>query len=252
MKRYTVNACTAQHIGDRQEQQDRLTLMASPHVGGALIAVVADGMGGKTGGAMAANQVISTARNFFKDWRPSDAIEAGLDHMVEEAHTVIQLAGFTEEKEPHSTAVALVVTPQRCHWMHVGDSRLYHFRAGQLMDRTLDHSYVQDMISAGKLTEQQAATHKYRNMITSALGTKSAPRVTHAEITDHGPGDYFLLCSDGVWAYFSDDELARIIHTLPPREAAELLVQLSRERARGKGDNLSLIIVKLDPPDLVG
>jgi serine/threonine protein phosphatase PrpC len=253
VNRYSVNACTAQHIGDRAEQQDRLALTGSPNVGGALMAVVADGMGGKTGGAMAAEQVVSTAKAFFKDWRNEDPLQRGLDNMVSEAHTIIQLSGLTEEKEPHSTVVVLVITPQVAHWMHVGDSRLYHFRNGELYNRTLDHSYVQDMISQGKMTPEQAATHKYRNMITSALGTQQPPRVTHEVITDHGIGDAFLLCTDGVWAYFSDAELERLICTLPPRDAAELMVQLCRERSKGRGDNLSMVIVRLDgPPELKG
>ncbi len=248
MNRFSVKACTAQHIGDRTEQQDRLALMASPNVGGALLAVVADGMGGKTGGAMAASQAVGTARNFFKEWRVEDALEPGLEGMVNEAHTVIQLSGVTEDKEPHSTLTLLVLTPQMAHWMHVGDSRLYHFRNGELYNRTLDHSYVQDMISQGKMTPEQASVHKYRNMLTSALGTKQAPRLAQETLHDPGPGDAFLLCSDGVWAYFTDAELERIICTLSPREASELLVQLSRERAKGRGDNLSMVIVKLDPP----
>ena len=248
MNRFSVNACTAQHIGDRPEQQDRLALMASPNVGGALLAVLADGMGGKTGGAMAASQAVGTARNFFQEWRVEDALRPGLEQMVAEAHTIIQLAGVTEDKEPHSTLVALVVTPEMAHWMHVGDSRLYHFRNGELYNRTLDHSYVQDMITQGKMTPAQAAVHKYRNMLTSALGTKHAPRVTQETIEDIGPGDAFLLCSDGVWAYFTDAELERIICTLSPREASELLLQLGRERARGQGDNLSMVIVKLESP----
>jgi serine/threonine protein phosphatase PrpC len=246
--RFTVSACTGQHLGDRAEQQDRLMIMASPNVTAGLMAVVADGMGGKTGGALAAEQVMTTARAFFNDWREEDPVEPAINSVVNEVHTVVQLSGITEEKEPHSTLTLMVLTPSYAHWAHVGDSRLYHFRAGQLFNRTLDHSYVQDMITAGRLTPQQALTHKYRNMLTSALGTPQQPRVSHDRLDDPRPGDAFLLCSDGVWAYFSDDELSRIITTLPVRDAAELLVQLSRERARGRGDNLSLIVVKLEPP----
>lgn len=248
MARFTVSACSAQHIGDRAEQQDRLLIMGSQHVTAGLMAVVADGMGGKTGGALAAEQVVATSRNFFSEWREEDSVEAAVNGVVNEVHTVVQLSGLTEEKEPHSTLTLMVLTPQYAHWSHVGDSRLYHFRAGQLFNRTLDHSYVQDMITAGRLTPQQAMTHKYRNMLTSALGTPQYPRVSHDRLDDPRPGDAFLLCTDGVWAYFSDDELSRIITTLPARDAAELMVQLSRERARGRGDNLSLIVVKLEPP----
>lgn len=248
LNRFSVNACTAQHIGDRTEQQDCIDLIASPHVSGALMAVVADGMGGKTGGALAASQAVATARSFFKQWRQDDPLQKGLEHMVDEAHTVIRLAALTEEKEPHSTIVLLIITPQIAHWMWVGDSRLYHFRNGELYNRTIDHSYVQDMINEAKMTPEQASVHKYRNMLTSSLGTKNPPRISSESFEEPRPGDTFLLCTDGVWGYFTDAELERITHTLAPREAAKLLVQLARERAKGRGDNLSLVIIKLDFP----
>ena len=93
--------------------------MASPHVNGALMAVVADGMGGKTGGALAASQAVATARSFFKEWRLEDPIQKGLEHMVDETHTVIRLAAITEEKEVfRCTALATAArrTPADFSW----------------------------------------------------------------------------------------------------------------------------------------
>jgi PPM family protein phosphatase len=87
--RFTVSACTGQHLGDRAEQQDRLMIMASPNVTAGLMAVVADGMGGKTGGALAAEQVMTTARAFFNDWREEDPVEPAINSVVNEVHTVL-------------------------------------------------------------------------------------------------------------------------------------------------------------------
>ena len=69
------------------------------------------------------------------------------------------------------------------------------------------------------------------------------------EATELRVGDAFILCSDGLWAYFEDHELGSLLHSLPPREASEHLVRIARERAQGRGDNLSLAIVKLEAPE---
>ena len=103
---FKVNVCVAQHIGDRQEQQDRVAIITSPRNPGAMLAIVADGMGGRTGGRMAADQVVSTAENLFKDMTERDStFRDMLLHLAAEAHTVIRLTAISAEKEPHSHAV---------------------------------------------------------------------------------------------------------------------------------------------------
>ncbi|MCU0769270.1 MAG: serine/threonine-protein phosphatase, partial [Burkholderiaceae bacterium] len=80
-----------------------------------------------------------------------------------------------------------------------------------------------------------------------ALGINKKPKVEIGEDEALREGDVFLLASDGLWAYFEDDELAEILQQMSPREASERLVSLARERAEGRGDNLSLAIIKLEP-----
>jgi PPM family protein phosphatase len=248
--RFKVSACIADHIGDRAEQQDRVALLTSKRNPGTLLAVVADGMGGRTGGRMASDQVVSTANSLFQETAAGDKdMGTLLRQIASEAHTVIRLTALSSEKEPHSTLIALMVRRHHAVWAHAGDSRLYFFRGGKLVRRTADHTYAHHLASEGKLAEAEVAQAKYKNILVSALGIAHEPQVVIDEAQDLVVGDAFLLCSDGLWAYFTDSELGSLLHSLSPREASEHLVRLARERAEGHGDNLSLAIVKLEAPE---
>lgn len=251
--RFKVSACTAEHIGDRPEQQDRVAILTSKRNPGALLAIVADGIGGRTGGRMASDQVISTADALFQETGEADsALGALLQQIAAEAHTVIKLSAIASEKEPHSTMVALIVKRDYAIWANAGDSRLYFFRDGKLAQRTADHTFAAQLAAEGRHQAADFAAQKYKNVLVSALGIARDPKVALAEVRDLRVGDVFLLCSDGLWAYFDDNELGSLLSSRPPREASEHLVRMARERAKGRGDNLSLAIVRLDAPGPAG
>ncbi|NEX62603.1 PP2C family protein-serine/threonine phosphatase [Noviherbaspirillum galbum] len=252
MSQYKIEAGTGQHIGDRHEQQDRVALFTSPRAPGYMMAVVADGMGGRSGGALAAEQVLRTAKLAFDQFSPAtESVEQLLAGVARDAHTVIKLTAFSTEKQPHSTLVALVLTPERsAHWVHVGDSRLYRFSGPNFAGRTIDHSYVERLVAQGKLARDQAANHRLSNVLLSALGSHEAdPEITLGRHARLEPGDAFLLCTDGLWHYFSDAELGAAIAMNAPRSAAEMLITKARERASGtEADNCTFAIVKLALP----
>lgn len=241
-----IDACVAQHQGDRKEQQDRVALIPHPKGGGVALAVVADGMGGHTGGVLAAQQVIHTARNNLDSFSarteaPKDMLEASIN----EAHMLIKASRFINEKDPHSTAVMLLLQPGKVSWAHCGDSRLYRFRGDRLSFRTTDHSYVEQLVAKGKITPEQALVHPNRNILITSLGGDEAPRIDYGEAGDLQPGDSFLLCSDGLWGYFGEAELGSVLAAYSAREASELLIGRARTRAQGEGDNVSLAILRL-------
>jgi PPM family protein phosphatase len=252
MSQYKIEAGTAQHIGDRHEQQDRVALFNAPMAPGYMMAVLADGMGGMTGGSMAAQQVIQTAQQNFERFSPlTDTVETMLETIADEAHTVIRLSAMSSEKEPHSTMVVLILTPERSAiWAHVGDSRLYHFSGPNCVERTVDHSYVESFVREGKLTEMEARNHPMSNVLVNVLGMRSGEISTSIRRHDGlRPGQSFLLCSDGLWHYFTDAELGAALAMNPPRQAAEMLIEKARERAAGtQADNCSMVIVKLVAP----
>ncbi len=247
--RLRITACTGQHIGDRAEQQDRVGIFTSRRLADSALFVIADGMGGKTGGSMAARQVMSTAKNIFAEYSVGDSIHSLLTEIVNEAHLVIRLSALSTEKEPHSTIAAMVVQPHRADWAHVGDSRIYRFRGGKLIGRTTDHSYVEQLVNQGKLDPHAAHAHRLSNLLTHALGTSKQPSIDFGNVDSLSAGDTFLMCSDGLWHYFTDTEFAVVMTTYPPRKASERLIELARERADGGGDNCTLAIVRLGLAD---
>ncbi len=246
---YKLSAATGIHRGDRAYQQDQVQILQHHRVPGCLMGVLADGMGGKSGGRKAADQVILTAQQLFERFAPSreDTGEA-LKQLVLEAHLMIKLTAITSEEEPHSTLAAFIINPNlECDVVHAGDSRVYHFRGSTLMSRTTDHSYVQRLVDEGQIAEEDANDHPQSNLLTGCLGTQQDPPLTHKRIEPLQVGDSILSCSDGLWHYFTAKEIGAIVHTLGPRSASEMLVSKARQRANGGGDNISLALVRVDP-----
>ena len=246
---FRLSAATGLHRGDRAYQQDQVEIIQHPRVEGCVLCIVADGMGGKSGGRKAADQVLLTGRQIFERFVPGqdDAADM-LKQLVQEAHLMIKLTAITSEEEPHSTVAAFLIgTDLSCDVIHAGDSRVYHFRGAEMMKRTIDHSFVQRLIDEGKITEEAANTHPQANLLTGCLGTHADPPISPWHIDRLEYGDTLLACSDGLWHYFTPKEVGAILHALPPREASEMLVGKARQRARGSGDNLSLALARIDP-----
>ena len=249
-KGFRLTAATAIHQGDRPYQQDQVLLVSHPRLQGCVLGVVADGMGGRSGGRKASDQVLMTAQQLFARYAPPhDQPGNLLERLVEDAHTVIKLTAVAAEQEPHSTVATFLIDPAGSGaWAHAGDSRIYHFRKGRLVQRTRDHSYVEVLVERGELNEQEAMLHPQANILVGCLGMRSTPPPIDIHRFDKmRPGDALLACSDGLWHYFTPEELGAVIAEQSPRAAAELLVDEARRRARGSGDNLSLALLKVEP-----
>ena len=228
-------------------------MLEHPRFPGCVLAVVADGMGGRSGGRKASDQVLMTARQLFARYRPDHDDPARLlRQLLEDAHIVIKLTAISSEQEPHSTLAAVLIDPQgKCTWIHAGDSRIYQFRGGELVKRTLDHSYVQALIERGEISEEEALIHPQSNILLGCLGmTTTMPPLSLHLVPQLEAGDTLLLCTDGLWHYFTAEELGSVLDHQPPRAAVELLVSEARRRAHGRGDNLSIAVLKVEalPP----
>ena len=248
-KGYRLTASTGIHKGDREYQQDQVALLNHGRVNGCVLAIVADGMGGRSCGRKASDQVMMTARKLFERYSPEvDDAAAMLMQLVQEAHIVIKLTAISAEEEPHSTVAAFLINPGGdCHWVHAGDSRVYHYHGSKFIKRTMDPSYVQALVARGEITEEQANVHPQSNILMGCLGTDSDPPVDIHFIPKLRAGDVLMACSDGVWHYFNNTEIGSVLSTLSAREATEFLIEKARSRGHGGGDNLSLVIVKLEP-----
>ena len=245
---YRLTAATGIHRGDREYQQDQVAIFTHPRAAGCLLAVLADGMGGRSGGRKASDQVMMTAKQLFERYSPEvDDAPSMLKQIAQEAHIVIRLTAISAEQEPHSTIALYLTNPGAdSHWLHAGDSRIYHFSSGRMMKRTMDHSYVQALVDRGEITEEEAQSHPQSNILMGCLGTEKEPPIDSHSIAKLQPGDSLLACSDGLWHYFTDAELGSVLTALSAREASEFLVDKARLRAKGSGDNLSLAIVKVE------
>lgn len=249
--RYRIEAITAQHIGGRKEQQDRVAILAAPRAPGYVMAILADGMGGVSGGSMAAEQVMHCAKLLFDEFSPlTHNVEDMLNSLAMETHTLVRLTGISARNNPHTTLVALVLTPDRkAIWAHAGDSRLYRFRGPNCIEHTLDHSLVQEMANQGKIGTDEMRHHPLSNVLTNGIGSSTPPFLTFGRHENLLPGDSFILCSDGLWHYFSKGELGAMVAMNSPRNASEALINRAIERAQGHGDNCSMAIIKLVPTE---
>lgn len=255
MTTYKIEAGTAQHIGNRPQQNDRVALLTGARAPGYVLAVLSDGIAGAAG----ADQVLHTARQVFDEFKPGDRpsverLAQVLRDIVTETHLVIKMNavmdGAGEHAEVHASFVGLVLSPHGdAVWGHVGDSRLYHFRDARCLARTNDAAYVQHLVSSDRLPEEAARNHRKSKLLLNVMGnSRKEPFVTIGSCTGLAPGDVFLLASDGLWHFFTDAELAAASSKATPRQASEMLINKAGERSQGKGGNCSMAIVKLAKP----
>lgn len=234
--------------GGRHEQQDRWDILQLPSQA-TLFAVVADGMGGHVDGALGAQIVIDVARNFIQNppvSLPTDPATA-LDQLCQSMHDTINRRSETAR----STAVMVWLDHDRVHWLNIGDSRLYHFRQGQRLMRTRDHSAVQILMDLGEIDETQMATHPAQNRLYRCLGGEEQPKPDQGQFTAQ-PGDLLALCSDGVWEYITETELWTTVIDHGPTTAARLLVEQAAQRGGTQADNATLVLLHADANAMTG
>jgi len=232
----------ASDIGGRAEQQDCLDKLSLDGSDSHLV-IVADGMGGHRDGALAARSVIETARQNLDTDKLEDP-RAFLKSLCMESHQAINELGGDDERSPGSTCILLYVNGPEAYWAHVGDSRLYHFRKGKLLNRTRDHSVAQLMVEQGRMNEADVADSALQNQLYMRLGGDKTPQPEFGA-SEIETDDIFMLCSDGFWAYITPEEAVSILQNLPPEEdGAARLVAIARERGGSNGDNISLALTR--------
>ncbi len=218
--------------------------------------VVADGMGGHAAGEVASRITVESIQEFIassdeateSSWpfgygNRSSSSGNRLTAAVERANEKVMraVANRPELKGMGTTVVAALVEEDRATLVHVGDSRAYLFRDGELRRLTDDHSWVQEQVNAGILSEDEAKSHPLKNVVTRALGGSAHVSVDLIEVPLRA-GDRFLLCSDGLTGMVADDEiLGYLVTETAPEAAVRKLVDLANER--GGVDNITSIII---------
>jgi len=217
--------------------------------------VVADGMGGHAGGGTASRIAVEVIERILLDRRAQaggpfesneplassplaallrEAVEAASSSIYEHARRDHVLAGMG------TTVTALLLHETYAFFGHVGDSRAYLYRDGYLDQITEDHSVVNEQLRAGLITEDEARSSKFKNIITRSVGFEERVLVDVMAVAVE-PKDTFILCSDGLTNFVSDEELAAAA-TLPVEEIPSKLIHLANER--GGDDNITVIAVR--------
>lgn len=243
-----VNAVVVSDLGNiRQNNEDtglfvRLADEGLRRIKGHLL-LVADGMGGHLAGEVASQMAAEIVnREYFQH---AESIEKSLLRAFQMANRQI----FDEARQHDAfrgmgtTCTAIVVHDQQLYFAHVGDSRAYLFKTGQLIQLTQDHTYIQELLRSGEITPEAAASHPERNVLTQAMGTKADVRVDLGRcVLPFDAGDRLLLCSDGLYEYCLDADFVRVLQQANLHDAADELVKMAKNR--GGHDNITIVLAE--------
>lgn len=204
--------------------------------------VVADGMGGHKAGEVASQLAIDRIKEYFEEHLLeafdvqellAQALLFANRGIYEQAADNLEFAGMG------TTVTAALVKGKKAYLAHIGDSRAYLYRHGELFRLTADHNLVQQMLSNGEITEDEAYRHPQRNLLLNAMGTASKCEIDE-DMVELQEGDLLLLCTDGLTSMLTDDELLVILQeNLNPEQLAVRLVDAANDR--GGQDNTTVI-----------
>ncbi len=228
------------HIGlVRRKNEDAFVIDT---VNGVL--AVADGMGGHQAGELASQLAITELLKFIRQHNYPDvpgmllhAFQQANRAVFEQARQQAVLAGMG------TTMTAVLVRAGMAHIAHVGDSRAYLFRQGEVTCLTTDHSLVAELVTQGSLTPDEALIHPKRNMLTRAVGVDGHVDVEMMTVS-LSPGDYLLLCTDGLSSEVTALEMAKLVYTADSMSGAlQSLVNLALQR--GGRDNITALLARI-------
>jgi protein phosphatase len=204
--------------------------------------LVADGMGGMPAGEFASDIVVRRMSELdgYEGDKPIDALVTAVEEANEEIATAAE--ADPERLGMGTTVTAMLAFEDQIALVHVGDSRAYLLRDGELVQVTADDTYVQMLVDRGELTRTEARNHPQRALVTQAL--QGGPMDPYSAILLLAAPDRVLICSDGLSDYVDDDDIAATLRNCPDaRQAADQLVKLTL--AAGAPDNVTAIVADL-------
>jgi serine/threonine protein phosphatase PrpC len=231
--------------GPREYNQDRVAYSYSKD---AMLAVVADGMGGHRHGEVAAQLAVKMLTEAFQ--RMAMPILANpfkflTDH-IHQIHDAIDSHAIIKNlpESPRTTLVAAIVQHDELYCAHVGDSRLYHIRDGRVIFRTEDHSKVQMLYRKGLIEKGDLLTHPERNKVYNCLGGEIQPQVDLAAKRPLWDGDVLMLCTDGLWSLLENEKIGETLNHGAVTDTVPMLMELAESRVdHHNGDNMSVIAI---------
>lgn len=228
---------------EREINEDRYAVIDSP-IGRAWICC--DGMGGCLGGELAAQLAIDAIRRMLESG-DFDSAEQALTAAIDEANRIIVLRRQNPAfSSMGTTVVAALIDEDEIVINHAGDSRAYVVREGSIEQLTVDHTYVQDLVERGSITQEEAMSHPQSHVLTKCLGAEPRLGLESQQYwiwdTDERE-DILVLCTDGLYSLVSDEEIADQVWNNTPQESCVNLVELAR--SRGGFDNITLTVLPM-------
>ena len=220
----------------RQRNEDRF------YAQGPLL-IVADGMGGYTGGEYASTMVVDTIVEVVNE--ATEMSTEVLKNAILKANRIVyeKSQSYKELEGMGTTAVVAYVQDDTLYWAHVGDSRLYRYGEDGLHRMTKDHSMVQQLVEAGTITEEEVIHHPKRNMLTRAIGVYETVEVDTGVVEVH-QNDRILLCSDGLSGYIEESKIEQVLsEENNESRALEDLVHLVYDT--GARDNVTIVLGRI-------
>ena len=206
---------------------------------------VADGLGGHAVGDIASRMITDTLTGVVGQQCLNDMVLAVEDKLLDANQAILDYSATQLDRATMgSTIVSLLIHGRVgvCFW--AGDSRLYHYRQGELRQLTRDHSQVEEWVQQGLLSPEEGANHPRSNVITRALGVDEEVDID-LMVFDAGIGDTFLLCSDGLYNAVDKDTIKAGLSHRTTQDSADELLQMAMNN--GASDNVSVIVVKGEP-----
>ena len=230
------------HIGRRAENQDGMATFRSPGDDRFLL-VVADGLGGHSGGALAARTVIETAGECWNEFDPDQDAESFLTSLVEKCHAAVNQARDESGQDPRSTIAALLGHANELVSIHAGDSRVIQFSRNEMVRRTVDHSVAELNVMMGNISEAEQSSHPSQAQLFAHVGGEASPD-TDIQHWDPERGNRFVVCSDGFWEIFPPGEMLEIFDSADP--SAELASRFESKFSELENqDNTTAILAEL-------
>lgn len=239
--------CAISEKGSRLNNEDAVYPLPEVASSEHKLFMVCDGVGGAEKGEVASALACEAFQTFFSTFK-EEPVEAGY---VQRAVQYVEsrfdeyVASRPEAKGMATTFTLVYLGEEGAVLAHVGDSRIYHFRKGEIRYRTTDHSLVSSLVSLGKITEEKAREHPQRNVILRAIqGTNHATEADIVVLNNIQPGDYLFMCTDGVQERFTDHDLSALFAApQSPEQIRDRILDMCYGRTR---DNFSFYLIPIN------
>lgn len=224
--------------------QDSLTVLIGNKKKDLPVLIIADGMGGYTGGAKASEMIIQAFKASYQVYYSVKDFRRFCELALSDAHEKMQILAEKDDQYVNmgSTVVVTSILDDKIELMNIGDSRAYLIHLGEMQQINYDHSFVGEAVRAGLVSREEALQHPKKNQLTQSVSARRTELKPFYNQLTFDVNDILLLCSDGLWGVVPESMIQAVVTELEPQKAAEKLIKIAN--AQGGPDNISVAICR--------